>query len=357
MHEATGIARNLSALIDLGFERVDVSPVASELIPVGPKTYRLNCSRPAMGTLVSISALGNSRTRLEEAIGRSLEEMDRLIMMFSRFESGSATSHLNSEGRIDGAPPEFSRVVGAALHFHDLSRGAFDLSVEPLVDLFRRRRDGTDPGPPTPSQIADALQLTGAGDIEVTRRAIRFGKPGMGITLDGIAKGYIVDRIAESLTRHKVKRYLVNAGGDIRTAGKKEDGRPWTVAVQDPEKSGNFPDTVHMAGGAVATSGSYEIYFDPDRTLHHIVSSRTGRSPDINSSVTVRAPSSMAADALATAVFVMGPPEGVRFIESLPRCECLVIDKHGRTLKSKGWKSAASAGRQKAGNDARINSD
>jgi thiamine biosynthesis lipoprotein len=112
-----------------------------------------------------------------------------------------------------------------------------------------------------------------------------------------------------------------------------------------------------MAGGAVATSGSYEIYFDPDRTLHHIVSSRTGRSPDVSSSVTVRAPSSMAADALATAVFVMEPAKGVRFIESLPRCECLVIDKHGRTLKSKGWKSAASARREKAGNDARINSD
>jgi thiamine biosynthesis lipoprotein len=163
----------------------------------------------------------------------------------------------------------------------------------------------------------------------------------MGITLDGIAKGYIVDAIARVLEMYGVKRYLINAGGDIRAAGKKEKKQPWTVAVKDPSGERSFPDTIHLSDAAVATSGSYEIYFDRDKLFHHLVDSKTGRSPDMSSSVSVLAPSTMAADALATTVFVMDPPRAVQFIDSLSGCECLIIDNHGSQLKSSGWTSAA----------------
>ncbi len=162
----------------------------------------------------------------------------------------------------------------------------------------------------------------------------------MAITLDGIAKGYIVDAIAGVLGRHKLDNYLINAGGDIRTSGTKEERRPWTVAVQNPTKDGSYPDTIHLTDGAVATSGSYEIYFDRDRLVHHIVSATTGRSPNECASVSVVAPSTMAADALATTVFVMGPAQGVRFVDELPDCECLIIDRDGQQVRSRGWRSA-----------------
>ena len=341
MLEASRIARKLSALVDLGLERVDHAPVSTESVRLDRKTHKVTSSRPGMGTLVSISALGRSQEKAQEAIGRAFEEMDRLIQLLSRFEGSSAVSTLNSEGRIEGSPPELSHVVSNSLHYYGLSRGAFDITVEPVVDLFRERGDGVAQLAPKSPEIMEALDLVDSRNIEVSPRKLAFKKTGMGITLDGIAKGYIVDAMAGVLDRHKVKNYLINAGGDIRTAGTKENKLPWTVAVQDPSKRGVFPDSIHLRDAAVATSGSYEIYFDRDKLFHHIVSSQTGLSPNLSASVSVIAPSAMAADALATSVFVMTPTDGVRFINSLPRCECLIIDRGGCELRSTGWKSAA----------------
>jgi thiamine biosynthesis lipoprotein len=163
----------------------------------------------------------------------------------------------------------------------------------------------------------------------------------MGITLDGIAKGYIVDRAAEVLSKNGIKNYLVNAGGDIRTAGVRSDKKAWTIAIQDPKKKRQYPDIVHLGNGAIATSGNYEVYFDREKMFHHIVDPRTGRSPRLTTSVSVRARTAMDADALSTSVFVMTPDGGTRFIDSLSSCECLVIDKKGRMFRSSGWKGQA----------------
>jgi thiamine biosynthesis lipoprotein len=268
----------------------------------------------------------------------AFEEMDRLIRIFSRFEGASAVCHLNDSGHLDAPPPEFSHVVSQSLLYHELTAGAFDISVEPVVDLFRRGPNNALPGD---REVREALQLVGARHIALTRRNVRFERSGMGITLDGIAKGYIVDAIAGVLERHKIKSYLIDGGGDVRASGTKEKKQPWTVAVQDPEKQGRFPDTIHMTDGAVATSGGYEVYFDRDQQHHHIVNSRTGRSPILSQSVSVVAPSAMAADALATTAFIMEPDDAVEFVGRLPGCECLIVDREGLHLKTRGWKSAA----------------
>jgi len=91
----------------------------------------------------------------------------------------------------------------------------------------------------------------------------------------------------------------------------------------------------------VATSGSYEIFFDRERRHHHVVNAKTGRSPVAIQSVSVIAPSTMAADALATTVFVMDPDDGVEFIDKLPGCECFIIDSDGLQMRTRGWKGAA----------------
>ena len=338
MDEATHVARKLSALADMGFERVDVSPITTEAARLDRKTHKVTGSKPAMGTLVSISAVARSQDRAEEAIGRAFEEMDRLICVFSRFDGASAVSQLNDTGRLRCAPPEFSHVLTQSLLYHELSSGAFDVSVEPVVDLFRRNPDGC---LPRDREILEALELVGYRRIAVPPGSIAVERSGMGITLDGIAKGYIVDAIATVLEQHKIKSYLIDGGGDVRVSGTKEKRLPWTVAVQDPSKQGRFPDTIHLTDGAVATSGSYEVYFDRDKQHHHIVSSKTGKSPILSQSVSVVAPSTMAADALATTAFIMDPDDGVAFIGRLPGCECLIVDRDGLQLKTRGWKSAA----------------
>jgi len=161
----------------------------------------------------------------------------------------------------------------------------------------------------------------------------------MGITLDGIAKGYIVDRASVILLKYKIENHLINASGDIKAMGLRADGRPWTVAIQDPVKKNNHLDLIHLTDIAVATSGNYENYFDRDKIFHHIVNPKTGRSPVLNVSASVIAPTAMEADVLATTLVVMNSTDGLRLIDSLPQCEALIISRANQIKRSTGWKS------------------
>jgi thiamine biosynthesis lipoprotein len=339
--EAVRIARKLATLEDMGFERVGRPAVTSERLRLDRDAWQVVSGCPAMGTLVSVTATGGSPDRLDEAIGRAWEEMNRLIALLSRFERASAVSQLNAAGGLAGAPPELVRVVRRALDYHALSGGAFDVTVAPLVELFADRYGRDVRVAPTAAELREALERVGSRHVMVQRRRIGFAREGVAVTLDGIAKGYIVDAMARVLDRCGVKRYLINAGGDIRARGAKARARPWTVAVQDPSSHDSFPDTIHLTDAAVATSGSYEAQFDDDGAVHHIVSAATGRSPADAQSVTVVAPTAMAADALATGTFVLGPRAGLALIERLAGCACLIIDRDGRQWRSRGWRSAS----------------
>jgi thiamine biosynthesis lipoprotein len=278
---------------------------------------------------------------VEEAVGRAFEEMHRLIGILSRFEHDSPVSALNADGRLAGPPPELRRVVARALRYHDVTRGAFDISVAPLVNLFRRLRGGLSPCVPSEADFREARSLVDAREVKVSWREIRFGKSGMGITLDGIAKGFIVDRMAGVLDRAGVADFLIDAGGDIRVSGANQRGVPWSVGVRDPWDDTRPADAVRLSAGAVATSGSYEVYVDADPQSHHIVDPGTGRSPNHCVSATVVAPTAMAADALATCVFVMAPLDGLRLVEGMAGCSCFMLESDGRRLASRGWAAHA----------------
>jgi len=329
--------KRLAALMELGFERVRATPVSVEITPVDRRTCKVVAARPAMGTLASLSLLARSQDQGETAARRAFEEMDRLIAVFDRYDGASAVSRLNETGHLVGPPPELRDLIARAVRFHNLSAGGFDISVAPLVDLFKKRLRAE---PPAAAEVRQALELVGTRHIEVSRRHIGFARSGMRVTLDGIAKGRIVDAMARMLEQYRVKNYLIEAGGDIVARGTKEHQRPWTVAVQDPGKSGFFPDVIELKAGAVATSGAYEASFDAAGEHHHIVHSDTGQSPQHASSVSVLAPSAMAADALATTVFLLEPNRGIEFVENLAGCECLIVERDGRVAKSRGWPSA-----------------
>jgi thiamine biosynthesis lipoprotein len=328
------------ALCGLGFELVRPSVGETEVRSVGHDGFRVQTRRPAMSTLVSVTAIHESAALGEDATGRAFDEMDRLIAIFSRYDETSALSVLNAEGHLEGPPPELAMVLSAALSYHRLSDGAFDPTVAPLVDLFCACLTGPVPREPTAAEIAEARELVGAGAIAASRRRVRLTRLGTALTLDGIAKGFIVDRMAALLERAGINRYLVEAGGDIRTGGMKEDGLPWAVAVRDPESVERLPGTIHMSGAAIATSGCYERYYDPEQRFHHIVDAARGASPRACTSATVVAPSATAADALATAVLVLGSRAGVALIGSLPDCACLIVCSDGSVTHSNGWKES-----------------
>lgn len=337
----TPVTERLAALEQLGFARETASEVTTEMVRVGRHTVKVVSARPAMGTLVQVTALSRSQARAQEAIARAFEEMDRLIAIFTRFDTSSPLSHLNGRGQLDG-PPEMATVVRRALECHRSTRGAFDVSVAPLLDLFRAQLDRPTPREPTAGEIAEARSLVGIDGVRIRGNRVSLARVGMSLTLDGIAKGYIVDAVVGTLRANGIKRYVVNAGGDIRVGGRKEGRRPWRVAVRNPESDASFLDTIDLRRGAVATSGSYEIFFDRERRFHHIVDASTGLSPNVCGGVSVVAPTAVAADALATAVFVLGPRRGAALIERLRGCECLIMTRDGRQVRTRGWKSAES---------------
>jgi thiamine biosynthesis lipoprotein len=301
---------------------------------------KVSQTRLAMGTYVTVTADHESRDLAQDAIGRTFDEMNRLIAIFNRYDSASPVSVLNRDGRLAGPPPEMTDVLRWAGHFNQLSTGAFDVTVKPLIDLFGETVGGDGRMFPRDDQITAALDLIDAEGVDVDTNSISFRQSGMGITLDGIAKGYIVDMMSASLAAVGVENHLVNAGGDIRTSGASVSGEPWRIAVEDPEKKRNYPDLIRMTNGAVATSGSYEVYYDRERVFHHIVDPRTGESPHHSSSVTVRTASVMVADALSTAVFVVEPQTGLRLLESAGRAyesQGLILGADGQRYSSDGW--------------------
>ena len=325
-------------LTGLGFAAGSaLPPVAHAVARLGRNSIAVTRTLPLMGTFVALTVVHESRDLGEEAMGRAFEEMVRLIRIFDRHRGDTAVTVLNRDGRLASAPPELNTVVERTLSFHSLSEGAFDPTVAPIVDALRSRAADGRSLSLAPAELAELMALVDARQIRCQDGRITLGRQGMAVTLDGIAKGYIADRASEVLSACGVQNHLVNAGGDIRAQGSKGPGQPWTVAIEDPAKGGGYPAALSLRNRAVATSGSYEAYFDRRRVHHHIVTPTTASSPQTAVSVSVLAPTAMEADALATAVMVMGPKSGIAFIDSLPCRECLIITLTGAQLRSRGW--------------------
>ena len=326
----------LSGLLGLGAAGAALLPVAkAEAVLFGNKEYKVSTTRLAMGTFVAMTAIHASRDEAENAIGLAFEEIERLSRLLSRYDSGSAVSHLNDTGVLARGEVEVLELVARSLYYHRQTQGAFDITVKPLIDLYKERFASG--GKPSEAEIAALLPLIGSEHLRFAEGNISFTRKNMGITLDGIAKGYIVDRASEILSRNGVTNHLINAGGDIRTSGLAAKGKAWTVAIQDPAKKKGYPDVVKMNNGAIATSGDYEIYYDREKMFHHIVDSRTGHSPLLSTSVTVKAATVMDADALATSLCVMEPDAGIALINAQPGLECFLIGHDGKTRHSAGW--------------------
>lgn len=326
----------LSGLLGLGAATAALLPAEkAEALLFGKHEYKVVNTRLAMGTYVAMTAIHPSRDEAENAIGLAFAEIERLNGLLTRFESSSPVGELNASGRISAPPKEIQELVARSLYFHRETDGAFDITVKPLIDLYK---DSFAAGSePTERMIQEMLPMIGSDKLRFRGGDIALADRGMGITLDGIAKGYIVDRASEILARHGVINHLINAGGDIRTSGTAARGGAWTVAIQNPEKGRQYPDVITMRDGAIATSGNYEVYYDKEKVFHHIVDGQNGHSPRLSTSVTVMAPSVMDADALATAVFVMEPARGVQFIDRQADTECFIIDRNGQASRSRGW--------------------
>lgn len=262
----------------------------------------------------------------ENALRIVFEEIRRLDNLLSKYKPESEVSRLNELGKLKVSDDTLF-IVKKSIEFWKLSGGAFDITVAPLVTLW----GFTDKKYTVPSaeQIKNTLRLVGSDKIILNEadNMIEFTLSGMKIDLGAIAKGYALDCAVKKLKENNIKNCLINAGGQVYCFGDKF-GRPWRIAVKDPRHD-SVIDYLELKDKSVSTSGDYEQYFTKDNKRYsHILDPKTGYP--VNSgiiSVTVIAPDGLTADALSTAIFVLGKEKGEILASKIPDSEVKIIEE------------------------------
>ncbi len=280
-----------------------------------------------MGTLVEVTCQNKS------AIKEAFSVIKRIEVLANNFRPDSELSLLNRQGQIT-ASPELFDLVKESVKYYKLSGGAFDATVLPLVSFWKEKIQDFRNGAreiifPEDSDIKNLLGLVGSNKIELDEKnlVIKFNLPGVTVDLGGIAKGYAVDLAVRRLKELGVNSALVNAGGNIYCLGRKYN-KKWRVGIQDPRKPGKIAYVLGLEDQASATSGDYEQYFIyKGKHYSHIIDPRTGYPADSGIiSVTIIADNAIAADAISTAVFVLGLVKGLALLKKLGNIEAKIIE-------------------------------
>lgn len=287
-----------------------------------------------MGTLVEISIADEDKdaTEIDLAIDKAFKEIKRIEDLLSPYNKDSEISRINRLGEREAitVSDETFSLIKRSIEFSRISEGAFDITVAPLLELWGFSIDPSAGSPVIPSEeeVKTKLSLVGWDRI-ITHdrsRSIAFSRAGMKIDLAAIAKGYAVDRAIEALRGEGITRAIVDAGGDIYCLGAKSETEPWVIGIKDPRRPNEILNTLDIIDRAIVTSGDYERYFIVEgKRYSHIIDPRTGY-PVQNKvmSVTILAPGCLEADALATAVFVMGEEKGAEFIDQFDSVEVII---------------------------------
>lgn len=310
-----------------------VPGLAHALVPVSGSAPHVRTAFH-MGTSVTISLAQCSEMQAQEATAAALAECRRLEGIFSRFDPASPLSVLNAQGSLRDLPPELHALLLRARTIGFWSAGAFNPAVLPLVRLLEQaraaRRDVA------AADVRAVLDLVDAEGLRLGKREAHFDRSGMGMTLDGIAKGAIVEALGAVLVSLGCRHFLINAGGDMLARGERAPGQPWRVAIEDPTGRGQYPCILALRDTALATSGGYEARYDAHGKRHHLLHPGTGDSPALGS-MSVMAKDATTADALATALSVMQPRDAFALADSLPACAALLVRPDGLVQASRHW--------------------
>ena len=298
-----------------------------------PTGEDLSQRRLLMGTLVEIS-VPEAPPGADAAVNAAFAEMERIERLMSPHMEGSDLQRLGAGVPEAEASAETLEVLRLALEVQAQSGGAFDPALGRLIRLWAVETE--EPRKPSPAEIRQALGPGGEGAVLILGERVRKADPELLLDLGGVAKGYAVDRAVEVLKSRGIAQAAVNAGGDIRVLGGRGE-RPWRIALQHPRDPDAVLGTLEIKDKAVVSSGDYERYFEIEGVrYHHLFDPRTGYPARLCRSVSVLAESAAYADALATAVFVLGPEKGMALVESLPGVEALVVDAGGGLHLSAG---------------------
>ena len=292
-------------------------------------------TRALMDTFCEISCYGDNKDTTVSAIDAAFKEMERIEGVFSKFNENSDVSKINALAGFErvAASEEVFKLTERSVYYSSISSGAFDITVAPLMEVwgFVRRHKSI----PDKETIENALEGVGYKNIELDPKklSVKFLNKKTKIDFGGIAKGYAVDRARDILAAHGIKNGLVNLGGNIFALGRAPGKKKWKIGIEDPRNKGKLLHSFELTDMAISTSGNYERFFEiGGRRYSHIINPITGEPCQGIISVTVVADSAEQADALSTAIFVMGEEKGLNLAKSIKGIKILMLKEDGRLI-------------------------
>ena len=261
-----------------------------------------------LGAPSSIQLYHHDESQARAAIDAGLAELARLEAIFSVYRADSVLSRLNRDGAVSDVPAEFVELLTRALTVAELSDGAYDPTVQPVWQLYFRHFTAAtvDPAGPAPADLAAALSLVGWRNVEIDGARVAFRRPGMALTLNSGAQGYITDRVTAVLRAHGFANMLVDMG-EPRAVSSKADGSAWRIGIANPADPTRAITELEVVDKAIATSGGYGTVFDEAGKFTHLIDPRTGRTAPALLGVSVVADTATQADGLSTAMLLAAP--------------------------------------------------
>lgn len=296
----------------------------------------------ALGTINSFAIYGaNAQKASQEAMERVYDIDNRM----SALRSDSEVSRINEFAGLGTVEVNFDTyfVIKKALQYAQLTNALGDITVAPLLKLWREA--GEIGVAPDETMLREKLALIDYNDVRLGKNTItvKLNRKGQMIDLGSIAKGYAADEVKKIFLKHDVTSAIIDLGGNVLTVGTREDGNPWQIGIQHPMKEqGHHIGILSVSDQSVVTSGDYErFYITAGEKHHHIIDPRTGYPSQSGlTSVTVVSDSSLEADALTTALFIMGLDAGMALVHKLSGVEAIFITDNGKVHVTKGLKDS-----------------
>ncbi|MRN37446.1 FAD:protein FMN transferase [Neisseria sp. N95_16] len=263
----------------------------------------------ALGSGAQLHLYHVDRRQADDLVNKALAEVARLEKIFSLYRDDSLIVQLNREGRLNNPPQDLLALLSISQEVYRLTQGAFDPSIQPLWNFYAdyfRRHPNTDT-PPSQADMNRALQQVGFDKVEFDDTFVRFHGRDMGLSFNGIAQGYITDKVVKLLQQNGVEQALVDMG-EIRGLDTRGE-RTWQVGIRDPQNEQGVLMNVPLQNQGFATSGGYGTVMDEAGKFTHLFDPRSGVSTPRYHSMSVMAPTATLADAFATAFSVMSPDE------------------------------------------------
>ncbi|HZN35777.1 MAG TPA: FAD:protein FMN transferase [Pirellulaceae bacterium] len=308
---------------------------ASSFLAGGGQTWpAVTRTTKALGTRVALTVRDRRADEAELAIADAFEELALVERLMSIYRPDSQLSRLNATGELFDPHPHLLAVLSHAQRTSQQSGGAFDVTVQPLWEVFAAAQKQQ--RLPSAAEVAAARSRVDWRQIEIAERRVRLLRPGTKITLNGIAQGFAADRVRSVLEEHGIQHALIDAG-ELNSIGHSPRASAWRVGIQHPRDPEAYIALADLDGRALATSGDYATRFSPDGYYNHILDPRSGYSPTEVASVSVLAPSATAADALSTTLFVLGEQRGLRLLAAQRHTDMFMVLKSGETIATPGF--------------------